>query len=88
MIDTACLSSLVAVHQAAQSLRLGESPLAIAVGASLLLGPAQYVAESKLRMLSPDRKSGMWDEAADGCARLIHILRQVSQCKIQLLKSH
>lgn len=69
MIDTACSSSLVAVHQAAQSLRSGESPLAIAAGANLLLGPAQYVAESKLKMLSPNGKSRMWDEAADGYAR-------------------
>ena len=69
MIDTACSSSLVAVHQAAQSLRLGESPLAIAAGANLLLSPAQYIAESKLKMLSPNGKSRMWDEAADGYAR-------------------
>ena len=69
MIDTACSSSLVAVHQATQSLRLGETSLAVAAGANLLLGPAQYVAESKLKMLSPNGKSRMWDEAADGYAR-------------------
>ncbi|KAL8840015.1 MAG: hypothetical protein Q9170_001499 [Blastenia crenularia] len=69
MIDTACSSSLVAVHQAVQSLRSGECPLAIAAGANLLLGSAQYVAESKLKMLSPNGKSRMWDEAADGYAR-------------------
>lgn len=69
MIDTACSSSLVAVHQAVQSLRAGESSLAIAAGANLLLGPAQYVAESKLKMLSPNGISRMWDEAADGYAR-------------------
>ncbi|KAL8704420.1 MAG: hypothetical protein Q9201_002411 [Fulgogasparrea decipioides] len=69
MVDTACSSSLVAVHQAAQSLRSGESSIAIAAGANLLLSPAQYVAESKLKMLSPNGKSRMWDEAADGYAR-------------------
>ncbi len=69
MVDTACSSSLVAVHQAVQSLRLGESSIAIAAGANLLLGPAQYVAESKLNMLSPVGKSRMWDAAADGYAR-------------------
>ncbi|KAI4158636.1 MAG: hypothetical protein L6R39_000491 [Caloplaca ligustica] len=69
MIDTACSSSLVAVHQAVQSLRSGESSLAVAAGANLLLGSAQYVAESKLKMLSPNGKSRMWDEAADGYAR-------------------
>lgn len=68
-IDTACSSSLVAVHNAVQSLRAGETTLAVAAGTNLLLGPAQYVAESKLRMLSPNGKSRMWDEAADGYAR-------------------
>ncbi|KAK5996292.1 PKS-NRPS hybrid synthetase cheA [Cladobotryum mycophilum] len=68
-IDTACSSSLIALHQAVQSLRAGEVPLAIAAGANLLLGPNQYVAESKLKMLSPNGLSQMWDEAADGYAR-------------------
>ncbi|EKG11539.1 Beta-ketoacyl synthase [Macrophomina phaseolina MS6] len=68
-IDTACSSSLVAVHQAVQSLRVGETPVAVACGTNLLLGPAQYVAESKLKMLSPNGRSRMWDEAADGYAR-------------------
>ncbi|KAK4130807.1 putative PKS-NRPS protein [Trichocladium antarcticum] len=68
-IDTACSSSLIAVHQAVQSIRAGEVPLAIAAGANLLLGPSQYVAESKLKMLSPGGLSRMWDEAADGYAR-------------------
>ncbi|EHK20225.1 putative PKS-NRPS protein [Trichoderma virens Gv29-8] len=68
-IDTACSSSLIALHQAVQSLRAGEVPLAIAAGANLLLGPNQYVAESKLKMLSPNGLSQMWDEKADGYAR-------------------
>ncbi|KAJ4294702.1 hypothetical protein N0V88_004936 [Collariella sp. IMI 366227] len=68
-IDTACSSSLIAVHQAVQSLRTGEVSLAVAAGANLLLGPSQYVVESKLNMLSPGGLSRMWDEAADGYAR-------------------
>ncbi|KAK1960815.1 PKS-NRPS hybrid [Colletotrichum sublineola] len=68
-IDTACSSSLVAVHQAVQSLRLGETPVAIACGTNLLLGPSQYIAESKLQMLSPNGRSRMWDASADGYAR-------------------
>lgn len=50
-IDTACSSSLVALHHAVQSLRSGESQLAIAAGANLILGPEMYVAESKVSSL-------------------------------------
>ncbi|KAF1937576.1 putative hybrid NRPS/PKS enzyme [Clathrospora elynae] len=68
-IDTACSSSLVAVHQAVQVLRSGESRVAVAAGANLLLGPEQYIAESNLKMLSPDGRSYMWDTRANGYAR-------------------
>ncbi|KAF2175886.1 polyketide synthase PksB [Zopfia rhizophila CBS 207.26] len=68
-IDTACSSSLVAVHQAVQTLRSGESQVAIAAGANLILTPGLYVAESKLSMLSPSGRSRMWDKDVDGYAR-------------------
>ncbi|SPO01909.1 related to polyketide synthase [Cephalotrichum gorgonifer] len=68
-IDTACSSSLVAVHLATRALRAGDSRVALACGSNLLLGPENYVAESKLRMLSPDGRSRMWDQDANGYAR-------------------
>ncbi|EXK85226.1 hypothetical protein FOQG_10877 [Fusarium oxysporum f. sp. raphani 54005] len=68
-IDTACSSSLVAVHQAIQTLRSGESEVAIAAGANLILTPGMYVAESKLSMLSPSGRSKMWDQDVNGYAR-------------------
>ncbi|GES65928.1 putative polyketide synthase [Aspergillus terreus] len=68
-IDTACSSSLVCVHQAVQALRSGESRVAIAAGANLILSPGMYIAESKLNMLSPTGRSRMWDANADGYAR-------------------
>ncbi|CAI6337226.1 unnamed protein product [Periconia digitata] len=68
-IDTACSSSLVAVHLAVQSLRSGESSLACAAGANLILGPGRFIAQSSLHMLSPTGKSRMWDVGADGYAR-------------------
>lgn len=40
-IDTACSSSIVALHQSVQSLRSGESRVAIAGGTELLLGPGE-----------------------------------------------
>ena len=68
-IDTACSSSLVAVHQAVQFLRSGDSAVAIAAGANLILEPELYIGESKLKMLSPGSRSRMWDVEADGYAR-------------------
>ncbi|KAL8923718.1 MAG: hypothetical protein Q9208_004470 [Pyrenodesmia sp. 3 TL-2023] len=68
-IDTACSSSLVAVHQAVQFLRSGDSAVAIAAGANLILEPELYIGESKLKMLSPGSRSRMWDVDADGYAR-------------------
>src|SRR4051794_6628492 len=56
-IDTAYSSRLIAVHQAVQVLRAGDSRIAVAAGANLLLGPEQYIAESKLKMLSPQGRS-------------------------------
>ncbi|OPB36124.1 hypothetical protein A0O28_0108990 [Trichoderma guizhouense] len=68
-IDTACSSSLVALHHAVQTLRSGESSLAVAAGVNLILGPDPYILESKLHMLSPTGRSRMWDAGADGYAR-------------------
>ncbi|KAI6496398.1 putative Hybrid PKS-NRPS biosynthetic cluster [Pyricularia oryzae] len=72
-IDTACSSSLVALHQAVRDLAAegdaAGSDMAIVAGCGLLLDPLMYIAESKLRMLSPTGTSKMWDAAADGYAR-------------------
>ncbi|KAI0544501.1 hypothetical protein F4679DRAFT_589426 [Xylaria curta] len=68
-VDTACSSSLVAVHMAVQALRAGDCQVTVACGTNLLLGPEQYIAMSKLKMLSPDSISKMWDRDANGYAR-------------------
>lgn len=68
-IDTACSASLVALHQAVQSLRSGEAPMACVAGVNLMLTPEQFIAESKLHMLSPSGHCRMWDAQADGYAR-------------------
>lgn len=47
--DTACSSSLVAVHSAIQTLRAGDSRIAVACGSNIILGPEMYIIESKVR---------------------------------------
>ncbi|PIA98429.1 Polyketide synthase-nonribosomal peptide synthetase [Cercospora beticola] len=68
-IDTACSASLVAIHEAVQALRSGVSRVACAAGSNAILGPENFIIESKLQLLSPTGRSRMWDAAADGYAR-------------------
>ncbi|RAH83134.1 ketoacyl-synt-domain-containing protein [Aspergillus japonicus CBS 114.51] len=68
-IDTACSSSLVAMHQAVDALRKGDCPVAVVAASNLILSPREYIAASKLRLLSPTGRCRMWDRDADGYAR-------------------
>jgi acyl transferase domain-containing protein/acyl carrier protein len=68
-LDTACSSSLVAVHFACQSLRTGESDLALAGGVNVILSPDAMVLFSKWGMMAPDGHCKTFDAAADGFVR-------------------
>jgi acyl transferase domain-containing protein/acyl carrier protein len=68
-VDTSCSSSLVALHLACQSLRAGETGLALAAGVNLMCAPEVTIAMSKARMLAPDGRSKAFDARADGMAR-------------------
>nr|BBM90003.1 putative polyketide synthase-nonribosomal peptide synthetase hybrid [Trichoderma sp. BCC7579] len=68
-IDTACSSSMVAVHHAVQLLRSGDSDVAVAAGANMMLTPGQYAGCSSLHMLSADGRSRMWDASGTGYGR-------------------
>ncbi|MFE3755211.1 type I polyketide synthase [Nocardia tengchongensis] len=68
-IDSACASSLSALNVACQSLRSGESEMAIAAGAHLVLSPWESVAFSSAGMLAPDGRCKFGDRDADGFVR-------------------
>ncbi|WP_078970068.1 type I polyketide synthase [Streptomyces natalensis] len=68
-VDTACSSSLVATHLACQSLRAGETDLALAGGAQLVQTPEQMLCQAYLGMLSTTGKCRSFDTGADGFVR-------------------
>ncbi|NJR69835.1 MAG: SDR family NAD(P)-dependent oxidoreductase [Synechococcales cyanobacterium CRU_2_2] len=68
-LDTTCSSSLLSVHLACESLRRGESNLALAGGVNLILSPEPMVGFCKLQALATDGRCKTFDAAADGYAR-------------------
>ncbi|MEU9384144.1 beta-ketoacyl synthase N-terminal-like domain-containing protein, partial [Streptomyces sp. NPDC048279] len=65
-IDTGQSSSLVAVHMACESLRTGETTMALAGGINLDLGPESFVEATKFGGLSPDGRCHTFDAEANG----------------------
>jgi 8-amino-7-oxononanoate synthase len=68
-VDTACSSSLVAVHLACQSLKTGESTLAIAGGVNIIMLPGGVVGFTKGGFLSAEGRCKSFDADANGYVR-------------------
>ncbi|MGV0585672.1 type I polyketide synthase [Mycobacteroides chelonae] len=69
VVDTGQSSSLVAVHLAVESLRRGESSLAIAGGIHLHLHSTFGLAAARMGALSPTGRCHVFDARADGFVR-------------------
>lgn len=68
-LDAACAASLVAVHQACQLLRDGETSLALAGGVSALIGPGLTRVLDVAGATAPDGRCKTFDDDADGYGR-------------------
>ncbi|SEU29053.1 type I polyketide synthase [Stigmatella erecta] len=68
-VDTACSSSLVALHLASESLRAGESNLALAGGVNLILSPETMICLCSMQALASDGRCKTFDASADGYVR-------------------
>jgi myxalamid-type polyketide synthase MxaB len=84
-VDTACSASLTAVHLACQSLRSGETDMALAGGVNVILTPEGIITASQARMLSPEGRCKTFDASAngyvrsEGCAMIV--LKRLSDAK-------
>jgi acyl transferase domain-containing protein/surfactin synthase thioesterase subunit len=65
-MDAVCSSSLLAVHQACELLRIGDCTMALAGGAGLFLKPEGFVWFSKLGVMSPDGRCKAFDASGNG----------------------
>lgn len=68
-LDAACASSLIALHQACQSIWAGESDAALAGGVNVMLAPEVQVTMAKGRFLSETGRCWAFSDRADGYVR-------------------
>lgn len=73
VIDTACSSSAVAIHQACRAILSGECSQAIAGGALVITSPLWFQNLAGASFLSPTGSCKPFDASADGYCKLTHV---------------
>lgn len=68
-LDTACSSSMYALHLACSAIQAGDCSAAVVAGSNLILTPECQLASSTLGAVSPTSRCHSFDAAADGYAR-------------------
>ncbi|MCJ1388250.1 hypothetical protein MMC18_001095 [Xylographa bjoerkii] len=68
-VDTACSSTMAALHQAVRSLQGREASMAMVCGAKLIINPDMFMPSSELGFLSPSGRCRSFDATGDGYGR-------------------
>ena len=68
-VDTACSSTMAALHQAVCTLKNGDSSMALVCGAKHIFNPDMFMPSSELGFLSPSGRCRSFDAAGDGYGR-------------------
>ncbi|KAF2829294.1 polyketide synthase PksD [Ophiobolus disseminans] len=81
-LNTACSTSMIAMDLACQSLRGGQSSMALVAGSNVLLSIETSLYLSNMKMLSPDSVCYSFDDRANGYARgegvVVFVLKKLS----------
>ncbi|PRT34002.1 type I polyketide synthase [Bacillus wiedmannii] len=68
-VDTACSSTLTALHLACTAIQAGEADMQVVAGINLMESPTIHIGFSKLQAISEDGHSKAFDAAANGYGR-------------------
>ena len=68
-VETACSSSLIAIHRAVEAIESGVSEMAFAGGVNVIVTPDLHISASKSGMLSPTGQCKTFAKGADGYVR-------------------
>ncbi|KAI1349204.1 polyketide synthase PksD [Xylaria sp. FL0043] len=81
-VNTACSSSMITMDLACQSLRSGQSSMALVTSSNSLLSPEWSLYMSNMNFLSPDSRCYSFDHRANGYARgegvIVLVLKRLS----------